>query len=216
MGHARAGELLEDLGADVRDRAIALGGIVELAGVGLGIGDEFLEVVDRHRRVHRHHIGGHRHQPHGHQVLEVPGQLVHQDGVGNVVARIRHQQGVTVFGCLPGHLSVGQVAAGPGLVVHHHRVAHDLAQGVGHQAGRGVDQAARRVGHDQIDGFAGKALGQGDLAQAQGADGQPVAQVGMQGFHGCLQVSSKVGRLGSPGVWLARTGQSQCRCLSAC
>ena len=109
--------------------------------------------------MHCDDIGGHGDQAHRREVFQLPGQLVHQDRIGNVVTRIRHQQGVTVFGTA-GHGLVGQVAAGPGLVVHHHRLPDHAGQRLGHQTRRCVHQAAGRVGHDQADRFAGEGLGQ--------------------------------------------------------
>jgi hypothetical protein len=47
MGDESARELLEQFARDVLDRSIAAGGVVQLARVRLGIGDQLPEVVDR-------------------------------------------------------------------------------------------------------------------------------------------------------------------------
>ena len=57
VDHLRTGLLLEQRGAYVRKRTVALRSVVHLAGMGFEVGDEFLQVVRRHRRMHGDHVG---------------------------------------------------------------------------------------------------------------------------------------------------------------
>jgi hypothetical protein len=57
VDHVGAGDVLEQFGRDVGERAGPMRAIVQLAGVGLGIGDQFARVVDGQRRVDHQDIG---------------------------------------------------------------------------------------------------------------------------------------------------------------
>ena len=76
--------------------------------------------------MNRDDVGGHGDQAHGREVFELPRQFVHQDRVGNVVARIRHQHRVAVFGAAC-YVGVSQVATATRLVVDHHRLTDQAA-----------------------------------------------------------------------------------------
>ena len=84
--------------------------------------------------MHRNHVGGHGDETHWREVFQVPRQLVHEDGVGNVIARVRHQNRVAVFGAAC-HVGICQVATGARFVIYHHRLAREASQGLAHQTG---------------------------------------------------------------------------------
>src|SRR5262245_45799311 len=52
-----AGHHLEQLASDVRRTSAASRCHIDLAGVGLGVSDEFRNGLDRNRRIHLHHVG---------------------------------------------------------------------------------------------------------------------------------------------------------------
>ena len=170
MDHVGACGLLEQGGADMRQRAVALRREIHLARVGLQVGDELLQVGGRNRRVHRDHVGGRCEQGHRRQVFLRPRHLGEHRRVADVIGRVRDQQRVAVLG-RQRHVLVGDVAAGAGLVLDDHRLAERLGQRVADDARRGVDHAARRVRHDQRDGLAREGLRTGSGAsQGQGRE----------------------------------------------
>ena len=57
VDHVDAGQHLEQFAGHVDRRAVAGRRHVELAGIGLGVGDQFGDRLDRQRRVHHHHVG---------------------------------------------------------------------------------------------------------------------------------------------------------------
>ena len=110
MRHLHAGHQLEQLAGDVTGGADAARTHVDLAGIGLGVGDEFGNISRRHRRMNLHH---HRraHQDHhrNHVGAEVVAEIVVKRGVDRV-DRVRHEQGVTVGRRTHGNLGTDVVS----------------------------------------------------------------------------------------------------------
>ena len=182
IGHVGHLELLpehQQFHRDVRQRAVAGRGDVDLVGVLAGVVDEALEARDRQRRMrhqqHRHlaHV---RHRP---QILF--GVVRHgraERRVDRVVGR-REQERVAV-GRRLGDDVAGDDAARAGLVVDQHLLAELGRQPLGQEARHDVRDAAGREGHDQSDrplGILGPRSGDGSEGKAQEDGGkQPPAQ----------------------------------------
>ena len=130
----------------------------ELAGVGLGGLDEFLDVLCRQLAAGRNHHGQVGHQRHGREVAAgVVGQLGIEavvDGMGGQ----HHEHGVAIG---PGarHVLRGQRAACAGLVLQHHGLAQLLLQLHGQRAAQQVGTAAGWIGNDQLYGLGRPGLG---------------------------------------------------------
>ena len=157
----------------MRQRAIALRRVTQLAGVALEKPDELLEVGRGDGRVHGDQVGGRRDQCDGCKVLLRPRHLGEQGRVAHVVSRVRDEQRVPV-GRRTRHKAVGDVATRAAAVVDDDGLAEDARQRLGQKPRGAIDQPARRIRHDQCDRLLGESLRTGDAADAgQGQrDGQ--------------------------------------------
>ena len=187
MQHEGAGHALEQLAGQMDRRAVAAGGHVHLAGVGLGHADEILHVVNALGLglvgVHHHHVGHGGHQGDGHKVLDgVVGQLGVQRAVDAVGAHGAHQQRVAVAGRLGHHLGT-HVAARARAVVHDELLPERLGQLGRHGAGQDVGGATGRKGHHDAYGLGGpRPLGARHGGQQRRRAGQRNG-AGGQGHH---------------------------------
>ncbi len=128
----------------------------DLAGIGLGVGDEALEVVDAELAAHGKHFLDAHHQDLRREVLgRIERHLGHQalhDGAG----RGAHQPHDMRVGARlgdevdPGH------ARRPALVLDHHGLAQQRRHGEPKVAPEDVRGAAGREGHDEGEGLGGK------------------------------------------------------------
>ena len=151
MRHRQLGLVLHQLHAQVRDRARAGAGVVQLAGVGLGVLDEFGKRAHRQIGVDQQHIGQAVDQRDRREILDgVIGQIGVDGGVDHMRALRGDDQRVAVGPGL-GHVDRAHGAAGAALVVDQHRNAQLAAQAVGDQPARVVHRAAGRERHDQRD-----------------------------------------------------------------
>ena len=147
----RADDPVEHQAGGEEDRADAGVRLVELAGVGLHVGDELLEVLRREVL-----LGGDDDREAGDQPdrLKILGRPVGEvrielDG-GGVRPHLPHQDGVAVR---VGAHRAGRTggAAGAGHVLHHDLLAERARHVIGGDARRDVGRAARRERHDQRD-----------------------------------------------------------------
>ena len=93
-------------------RADTRGRIVELARIGLGMGDQLCDGVDRQVLAHAQEIGDRRHQPEQHEILlRIVGQPVVKELVGGEAGR--HDQDLGAVGRSLGNSVDADVAAGP-------------------------------------------------------------------------------------------------------
>ena len=169
--HLDAGHALEQRGAQMIGRAGPGRRIGDLAGIGLGVGDELRDRVRRHRRVHHHGVGHvgeqrdrreilHAVERHGGEQSVVHGVHAHgveQDGVA-VRRRARDRAGA-------------DIAGRAGAVLDHHRLAHRLVQMRGDDARQNVGRAARRPRHQQRDRAGGIGLRGGGAQRRCRRDG---------------------------------------------
>ena len=151
--HVDAGLLLDHLAGQMRRRPDAGGRKVELAGIGLGVGDELGKRFHRqmqrrndHRR--RGADDGHRLQPLGQIIRHVLQQrrVGHHAGIG------QHDR-VAVRGRACGHVDAHD-AAGARTVLGYHRHSHRLAEPHRQIAPGSVDDAAGDVRENEPDRLA--------------------------------------------------------------
>ncbi len=161
IGHVQqvgAGLALEQLDREMGDAAGAGGAAVHLAGIGLGMGDEALEIadaelaVDGQRLLHAHHqdlrgdVLGRVERHLGHQALH--------DGAGRG-AHQAHDMGVGAG--LGDEVDAGD-AGRAALVLDQHRLAEERRHALGEVAAEDVGRPAGRERHDEGEGLAGKGL----------------------------------------------------------
>ena len=145
-----AGQVLELRADQVLRRAVAVGAVVQLAGLRLGQRHQLGHVLGRRAGVDHQHVGHQRDRGDRREVLlEVVGQLLVDAGGDGVVHRA-HQQRVAV-GLGLGHVVGAQRGAGAGLALDDHGLAEALRQLLGQRARQHVGGAAGREGHDQAD-----------------------------------------------------------------
>ena len=151
MGQGDAGLGCKGRRVQVHDGAIAAGGVVQLAGVGLGIADQLLHGLDRQRVGDQQHAGGIGHMGNGCEVLvRAVGQLGHQVRRDRMGAAGGEQQGVAI-GARLGGLGRADGAARARAVVNHQRLAQLLRHLLRHHAGDQIGGTAGRKRHDDAD-----------------------------------------------------------------
>ena len=141
-----AGRELEQLHAEMQRAADAAGAILDIAGLGLGKRDEFLDRLGRQIRIDRERVWARCEQRDRRKRLQrVVGQLVERR-----VDRMRDgddQQRVAVGRCFRHQLGADD-AAGAGLVLDHELLAEPLAELRADDARQNVVEPARRERHD--------------------------------------------------------------------
>ena len=144
--HLDIGQPLEQLARQMQRGAVAGRGIGHVALVLVAIGDELLHRFRRLRQRHAHQIGLGDQQRHRREIAD---RIVTQRRIEEPVGgepRPDDEDGVTVRIGTGDHLG-GDVAAGAGLVLDHHRLAPHLLQPVADQPRGDVGRAARRERH---------------------------------------------------------------------
>ena len=167
----------------VRACAVARGGKVVLAGVGLDLVHELLEGLDVDDvGIDGQHIGHVHQRSNGHKVgLNVEGQLFVQRCIAAVRGGCAEVEGVAIgFGA--SNQFAADIACSTGLVVNDDGLAQQLAHGLLHHAAHHVHARASIEAHDHGDGLMGIA----GSAVIGGLSGQ-----GKQG--GCRGSGSKTG-----------------------
>ena len=125
-----------------------------LAGIGLGVGDQFGDRFGRHVRIHHQHVHvGHRQR----DVREVPDRVVRQlravdVRIDGVAAGGREPDGVAVRRGLRDPVAADRGARAAD-VFDHHRLPEQLRELGRERAGETVGRAAGRERHDPAHGF---------------------------------------------------------------
>ncbi len=167
-----AGGLVDHDAADMGDRAGAERGVVQLAGVGLRVGDEVLQVVDGDLLGDDDDLRSESAHGDAREILGCPVQVLDHRRIGGVERRILHQQRVAVGLGLRDQRGC-DVAVTAALVVDDYLLAELLGEMFGEQAGHDVGAAARRRGDHQRD----RPVGVGPLRQ-RGPAGDDGARCG--------------------------------------
>ena len=143
--------LCPEQGAQQMRRRADAGAVIELARVRLGIGDEFLHRLRRHRRPHHEHVRQQRYRGYRSehfQRLEI--ELGIKRGRDRKRSGRPEQQRVAVrLGARRGLGTERGARAGP--VLDDHLLSEPAGQLVRDQASHRVDRAARRKRHDHLD-----------------------------------------------------------------
>ena len=145
-----ASRVLEQLAGQVQRRADPGRAIGQLAGIGLGIGDQFGDGFDRQIVVHRQHI---KTRDRGDDAVEILDRIERQRAVkpGHVShAAVIEQERVTVRRRFRDFVHA-DAAAGAAAIIDHDRLAEPLAERIGNQPRDRIDGATRRERHDQAD-----------------------------------------------------------------
>ena len=153
IGHGHAGHarcMLELLHHQVVQRANTRRAVVDLARIGLGVGDEFLQRVHRHRARHDQYVGSAAEHCDGREILDgVVAEIAFHGRIRGVRCHVADHQRVAVRLRAGGHLRRDR-AARAGLVLDHEGLAHRQAQLVGDDARDQVHAAARRLRRDDL------------------------------------------------------------------
>ena len=177
IGHVNdvdAGHHLEQFDGEIRRRAGGRRADAELAGIGLGIGDEAGDVLRLKRRVHFQHqrdaIDGADRRGVAREVVRQVGEQRRVHGIG----RRGEEQRVAVRRGVDDRLGA-EIAAGAGLVLDHDGLAERIAQPLRCDPRGDVDLAAGGEADDQADRMRRIGLRPGDARrqrQRGGAGGQ--------------------------------------------
>ena len=145
---------VEHLAGEMRGGAGALRGVVQLAGIGLDVGEEFLAVFGREIRPHHQHVRNLREHRDDLEALHLVVHLLVEIAVDRERrARRRHQR--VAVGRRVIHGLGADIAAGAGTVLDHEGLPELLAQALRHDPGRGIDTAACRDVDDNPDRLVG-------------------------------------------------------------
>ncbi len=152
MDHVHASAAFEQLGGEMLGGTNARRAEIELARIGLGVGDQLGDGFHRQGRIYHQHVGLHRNQGDRCEILQriVADGAVEADVHGH--RRAGHRQRVAV-GLGLGHGLETDVAAGAGTILDDDGLAEVFSQLLPHNAGHDVDAAARREGHHELDRF---------------------------------------------------------------
>jgi len=144
-----AGHEFEQFRRDMGSGAVARRGEVELARIGLGIGDELGDGFDRQRRIHLHdHRGAHDAGDRGDVAKEIEIEVVVERGIDHVRRRDQEQR-VTVGQRMRRRFGA-HIAAGARPVIDDELLAEPLRQPVTDQAGVDVGRSSRRKADDDM------------------------------------------------------------------
>ena len=148
MHHVDAGEHLEEFTGHVDRGPVAGRCHVELAGIGLGIGDQLGDGLDRQRGMHHHDVGeANDARDRLHLLDEIEIELVVERGVDRV-RRSDQQQRVAVRRG-PQHLLGGDIGAAARPVLDDERLAEFFRKPLPHQTRREIRRAAGGVADHQ-------------------------------------------------------------------
>ena len=168
MHHKQPGGVLEHLGHQVRDAAIASRTVVDLARVFGGVVTKFLQRLGGHVVVHQQCQRLLCGAGDGHKVFQgVVGQLVVERTVDHHHPGVGQHDGVAIRRA-PRHRLGPHRAACTGFVVHDERLAQHGLQFVGQQPGMLVQRATGGETHHNFDGFfgvSGRYVGAGSYQQ---------------------------------------------------
>ena len=147
MHHIDAGHQFQQLAVHIGRAADAERGIVDLARIGLGIGDEFGKRFGRDRRIDHQHIGRRERADDRRDVLlNIEREVLIERGIDRVGHR--HRQERVAVGRSAGDDLGGKIAAGARPVVDDEFLAELLPERRGNQAHVGVGRGAGREADD--------------------------------------------------------------------
>ena len=152
MDHLQSRQLQEPGAGEVGALPDAGGAVGQLVRIGLDIGDEVADRLDRHRRMGRYDVRNPDQVGDRLQLIRLVGHVAENavgDGVG---AGIADQDGVPVA-LLAHDLRRADGAAAAGAVLHDRGLAPRLLQMCRQQPPHHIGGASRRGRHDQADGF---------------------------------------------------------------
>ena len=139
----------------MRGRAAALRRIIELAGIGFGVRDEFLHGFGREVAAHQQHVRDRGHHRDRLERGRIEIELLVQERVDGERRRLRCQQRIAV-GFRIGDRFRADIAGLAAAIFDHHRHVEFLPQPLTDDPRRGVDAAAGRDADDDLDGLARK------------------------------------------------------------
>jgi|GEM_PF-6602457 len=158
MHQVQPGPLIEHHAQQVVERAVARRGIVDAAGAGLGVLDQFLERVGRKLRMRHQQIRGRSHR---HDRLEILDRIKARIAVERRIDGLRtlggQHQGMAILGRTRGR-SRADIAACAGAVLHHHRLADGGGKALRKGAGHRVIGTPCSLRHDEGDRLGGPGL----------------------------------------------------------
>ena len=181
--HLAAGHRLEQLAREVHRGAAARRRHVDLARVGLAVGDELGDGLGRERRRHLHHVGrSHQAGDRRDVADEVEAEVLVERRV-DAVGRVDEQHRVAVRRRVDDRLDA-EVVAGARLVLDHERLAHLLGQPLRDDARQHVGRAGRRVRDDPLDRPGRVVGGLGGAARAGGEGAEREGEQATESIHG--------------------------------
>ena len=145
----------------MHDGAVAAGRVIELAGIGLGVGDQLLHVLHGQRGRHQQHAGGIGHMRDRREILlDVVGQARHQMRRNRMRAARGEQQRRAIRSRLHAFGRTNR-AARTGLVVDDELLAQILRNALRDHARNQIGRTARRKRHDHAHRLARPRIGGG-------------------------------------------------------
>ena len=142
--HVDAGQHLEQFARHVDRGSVAGRRHVELAGIGLGVGDQLGNGLDRQRGMHQHDVGeANDARDRLHLLHEIERQLVVERGVDRIRRRDQQQRVAVRRGAQ--HLLGGDIGAAARPVLDHEGLPEFLRKPLPHQARRHIRRAAGGV-----------------------------------------------------------------------
>ena len=147
--------LLQHGACDVLQGPVAGGCVIQLARIGPGVRDQFIQILSRQISTHHDDLRRRNHIGHRLKIAQVPLLLPSHMRRNHVVARVLHEQGVAI-GRRALDLAGRNVAVAPAFVVHHDGLPKHGRQGLRQHAGRQVGGSPCGGGNHEGDRFAGK------------------------------------------------------------
>ncbi len=186
MRHARTGLVLEPLDHQMGVAADAERAEIELVGMRLGIGDQLLEVVDRHALVEDEHLVRKRKVGDRLEILDrIVAQVLVERRVDRDAAAREQADRVAVRQCRLASIG-GDDGVGTGAAFHDEAVAVALLERLAERAHHHVDSATRSERDDDVNrrrGISGlgepRACGKSHTARNQGGAQQPSRRHGV-------------------------------------
>ena len=200
-----AGALLQHLAREVAGVAAARRGEVDLARVGLEVGDQFTQRIDGDGRVHDQQVRHVGDEGHGHEVAaRVERQVAVQGGVDRYGGRGYVDDGVAVRWGAHGGFDA-DVAARTRAVVDDHRLPEGVRELLAYRTRKRVGSPARWEGDDVLDRAVRVALSEERCGRGGQQRKRRAGDAVAYGVHCCL--------LGS--LWLHASERSATRSTSS-
>ncbi|MNV69209.1 hypothetical protein D3C71_1621100 [compost metagenome] len=161
--------------------------VVDLAGLGLGLGNQLAHRAKARIAAHHQPLRGRTNRADMAEVTHDVERQVVVDACGNRIDHARHGQRIAVGRGRGTDLGADDIARA-GAVLHHHGLLEHLGQLLGQRAHGGVIGTTGRRRYDHADGAAGPAVGLGEAGGGKGHAGQGQARAAAaNGVHACLR-----------------------------